>query len=120
MISGSSETILSESDTLEYFFKKYFSTVKRGRPNLRAAKQLKTIIDTIQITEAAKIFNHNIVGGTGEKRIFKIDVSNISENEIEGYLRELKEKMTTPLVDPQTGQLNITYKPLPFDKDYYL
>jgi hypothetical protein len=43
---------LSDIENLNYFFKKYKSTVKSGRPNLRAAKLLQTYIDVIQVKEA--------------------------------------------------------------------
>jgi len=40
---------LSELENLVYFFEKYKFTVERGKPNLRAANNLKKYIDIIQI-----------------------------------------------------------------------
>ena len=42
---------LSDIENLTWFFEKYKSTVERGKPNLRAAKLLKTYIDIIQVKE---------------------------------------------------------------------
>ena len=43
---------LSDIENLTYLFEKYKFTVERGKPNLRAAKLLKTYIDVIQAKEA--------------------------------------------------------------------
>jgi len=52
-IEGSEESLpwteLSDSENLEYFFESYKRTVDRGKPNQRAAEQLKTYIDIIQV-----------------------------------------------------------------------
>jgi hypothetical protein len=42
---------LSDIQNLTYLFEKYKFTVERGKPNLRAAKLLKTYIDIIQVKE---------------------------------------------------------------------
>ena len=42
---------LSDIENLTYLFEKYKFTVERGKPNLRAAKLLKTYIDIIQVKE---------------------------------------------------------------------
>ena len=42
---------LSDIENLTYLFEKYKSTVECGKPNLRAAKLLKTYIDIIQVKE---------------------------------------------------------------------
>ena len=36
-------------DSLKYFFNKYLFSVERGKPNQKAANNLKTLIDTIQV-----------------------------------------------------------------------
>lgn len=45
---------LSETENLEWFYKKYADTVKRGKPNARTANQLKLMIDVIQVYHMVK------------------------------------------------------------------
>jgi len=40
---------MEESKALEWLSNKYLDTVKRGKPNLRLANQLKLIIDVVQV-----------------------------------------------------------------------
>lgn len=40
---------LSDIDSLQYFFDKYKSSLERGKPNQRAANNLKNYIDVIQV-----------------------------------------------------------------------
>ena len=53
---------LSDVDGLEYFMEMYLRTVKRGKPNIRAANNLKAMIDSIQVRyliNEAQIFRHS-------------------------------------------------------------
>ena len=38
--------------------------------------------------------SHNLVGKTGEKRIFTIEVGDISEEKVQEYIKELRQRMS--------------------------
>jgi len=45
---------LSDVDDLKYLFEKYLITVKRNKPNQKAANLLKTMIDVTQVKSFIK------------------------------------------------------------------
>ena len=40
---------LDDSLNLDWFYKQYADSVKRGKPNLKSAQLLKTFIDTLNV-----------------------------------------------------------------------
>jgi len=53
-----------------------------------------------------------------ERRVFKVFVGNLDDPDIEPYVNQVANKFKrTPLIDPQTGQMNLRYNQMPVWKD---
>jgi hypothetical protein len=53
-----------------------------------------------------------------ERRIYKIYVGNIDDKDVESYVNEIANRFKrTPMVDPQTGQVDLRYNQLPVWKN---
>ena len=101
MTSGSTEDYelpgcsLEPSESLRYFFDKYMVSVDRGKPNTRAAHQLKLMIDSVQIAYELKrvketyALTHNI--NDNPKMVFKIPIGNMSEEESKSLIQKIKD-----------------------------
>jgi hypothetical protein len=56
-----------------------------------------------------------------ERRIYKIFVGNIDDKDVEAYVNEIANRFKrTPMVDPQTGQVDLRYNQLSNDQDYFI
>jgi len=56
-----------------------------------------------------------------ERRIYKIYVGNIDDKDVEAYVNEIANRFKrSPIVDPQTGQLDLKYNQLSNDQDYFI
>ena len=56
-----------------------------------------------------------------ERRIYKIYVGNIDDKDVESYVNEIANRFKrTPMVDPQTGQIDLRYNQLSNDQDYFI
>jgi hypothetical protein len=56
-----------------------------------------------------------------ERRVFKIYVGNIDEQDVGSYIDEIANRFKrTPMIDPQTGQLDLKYNQLGIDMDIFL
>ncbi len=56
-----------------------------------------------------------------ERRIYKIFVGNIDDADVEGYVNEIANRFKrTPMIDPQTGQIDLRYNQLSNDQDYFI
>jgi hypothetical protein len=56
-----------------------------------------------------------------ERRIYKIFVGNIDDKDVESYVNEIANRFKrTPMVDPQTGQVDLRYNQLSNDQDYFI
>lgn len=56
-----------------------------------------------------------------ERRIYKIFVGNIDEEDVPQYVDEIANRFKrTPIVDPQTGQVDLRYNTLANDQDYFI
>ena len=56
-----------------------------------------------------------------EKRIFKIDVGNIPQNEVDAHMQKIMAAMRkTPYMDPQTGDYNLKFNMQNMLEDYFL
>jgi hypothetical protein len=63
--------------------------------------------------------------GHGERRVFTIPVGNLSEVEMEEYVRGVANKFKRDvnldhLVDPVTGQIDLKFNPLSIDEDIFI
>jgi len=56
-----------------------------------------------------------------EKRVFYVDIGNLPNNEVDGYMEKLKQKMKkTPYIDNQTGEYNLKYNEQNILEDFYI
>lgn len=56
-----------------------------------------------------------------ERRVYKIYVGNIDENDVQAYVNEIANRFKrTPLVDPQTGQLDLRMNQIGNDQDFFI
>jgi len=56
-----------------------------------------------------------------EKRVFNVDIGNLPNSEVDGYMEKLKQKMKkTPYIDSQTGEYNLKYNVQNLMEDFYI
>ena len=56
-----------------------------------------------------------------ERRIYKIYVGNIDDADVEQYVNTIADRFKRmPIVDPQTGQIDLRYNQLANDQDYFI
>jgi len=56
-----------------------------------------------------------------EKRVFYVDIGNLPNAEVDGYMEKLKNKMKkTPYIDNQTGEYNLKYNQQNLLEDFYI
>lgn len=56
-----------------------------------------------------------------ERRVYKIYVGNIDDADVGPYVDEIANRFKrTPMVDPQTGQLDLRYNQLSNDQDFFI
>lgn len=97
--------LLSDTNFLPYGK----SMIEGGR---RIWKQISLMEDAMLI--------HRIMRAP-EKRIFKIDIGNISPTEVDNYMQKIINKMKkTPFVDKRTGDYNLKYNIQNITEDFYL
>ena len=57
----------------------------------------------------------------GEKKVFKIDVGNIDEDDVEDYMYKVSEKFKrTPQIDQNNGQIDYRFNIMGVDEDYFI
>lgn len=57
----------------------------------------------------------------GEKKVFKIDVGNMDEDDVEAYIHKVATKFKrTQQIYPNDGQIDYRFNPLGNDEDYFL
>jgi len=57
----------------------------------------------------------------GEKKVFKIDVGNIDEDDVEEYMYKVSEKFKrTPQIDNNNGQIDYRFNVMGVDEDYFI
>lgn len=76
---------LSNVDDLKYFFDAFLKTVERDKPDARAAKNLKIMID-------CAVLRHNILDNSFKQK-FVIPVGKLDEGETKSFITKLKEKI---------------------------
>ena len=56
-----------------------------------------------------------------ERRVYKIFVGNIDDEDVPAYVDEIANRFKrTPIVDPQTGQIDLKYNQLANDQDFFI
>jgi Bacteriophage T4-like portal protein (Gp20) len=66
------------------------------------------------------ILNPSVINRV-EKRVFKIPVDNIDDNDVEAYVNQVNNRLKrTPVVDPQTGQMDLPFSHIPIDQDFFI
>lgn len=56
-----------------------------------------------------------------ERRVFYIDVGNVSPPEVEQYIQKIVTQMKrNQIVDPTTGRVDLRYNPMSIDEDFYI
>lgn len=56
-----------------------------------------------------------------ERRVFKIDVGNVSPDKIDEFMEQVKNKLRrNQIIDPATGRVDLRYNPLSVDEDYFI
>ncbi|MFA5396623.1 MAG: portal protein [Methanogenium sp.] len=81
-------------------------------PARRVWKQLNLMEDAMLI--------HRIMRAP-EKRVFSIDVGNISPTEVDAYMQKImNQSKKVPYVDPQTGDYNLRFNMMNMIEDFWL
>ena len=56
-----------------------------------------------------------------ERRVYKIYVGNIDDEDVPSYVDDIANRFKrTPIVDPQTGQIDLQYNQLANDQDFFI
>ncbi len=56
-----------------------------------------------------------------ERRVYKIFVGNIDDEDVPSYIEEIASRFKrTPIIDPQTGQVDLRYNTLANDQDFFI
>ncbi len=56
-----------------------------------------------------------------ERRIFYIEVGNTDPNDVYQLIEQVKKNVKkSPVVDPNSGQVNLKYNPITYEEDYFL
>ena len=56
-----------------------------------------------------------------ERRVYKIYVGNIDDADVEAYVNTIADRFKRmPIIDPQTGQMDLRYNQLSNDQDYFI
>ncbi len=56
-----------------------------------------------------------------ERRVYKIFVGNIDNEDVEAYVNEIANRFKrSPLIDPQTGQMDLRYNQMGYDQDIFI
>lgn len=56
-----------------------------------------------------------------ERRVYKVFVGNIDDQDVEPYINEIANRFKrTPLIDPQTGQIDLRYNQMAYEQDFFI
>jgi len=82
-------------------------------------EKARRIWKQLQLSEDAMLVYR--VTRAPERRVYKIFVGNIDEEDVPAYVDEIANRFKrTPIVDPQTGQVDLRYNTLANDQDYFI
>lgn len=81
-------------------------------PIRRTWKQLRLLEDSMLVYRVSR---------APERRIFYIEVGNMSPDNITGYINSIKEQLySQPIVDPETGEIDLRYGPNSILDDFFI
>ena len=81
-------------------------------PARKTYKQMTLMEDAVLL--------HRIIRAA-DKRMFKIDVGNIPQNEVNDYMERIKDSLKrTPYIDQQTGEYNLKFNVQNLLEDFYI
>jgi hypothetical protein len=82
-------------------------------------EKARRIWKQLQLSEDAMLVYR--VTRAPERRVYKIFVGNIDEEDVPAYVDEIANRFKrTPVIDPQTGQVDLRYNTLANDQDYFI
>ena len=82
-------------------------------------EKARRIWKQLQLSEDAMLVYR--VTRAPERRVYKIYVGNIDEEDVPAYVDEIANRFKrTPVIDPQTGQVDLRYNTLANDQDYFI
>ena len=82
-------------------------------------EKARRIWKQLQLSEDAMLVYR--VTRAPERRVYKIYVGNIDEEDVGPYVDEIANRFKrTPVIDPQTGQVDLRYNTLANDQDYFI
>jgi len=82
-------------------------------------EKARRIWKQLQLSEDAMLVYR--VTRAPERRVYKIFVGNIDEEDVPQYVDEIANRFKrTPIIDPQTGQVDLRYNTLANDQDYFI
>ncbi len=56
-----------------------------------------------------------------ERRVYKVYVGNIDDEDVEPYMNDIANRFKrTPLIDSQTGQIDLRYNQMAYDQDFFI
>lgn len=56
-----------------------------------------------------------------ERRVYKVFVGNIDDEDVEPYMNDIANRFKrTPLIDSQTGQIDLRYNQMAYDQDFFI
>jgi len=82
-------------------------------------EKARSIWKRLQLAEDAMLVYR--ITRAPERRIFKIYVGNIDDADVPAYVDEIANRFKRkPVIDPQTGQIDLRYNQLANDQDYFI
>jgi uncharacterized membrane protein YgcG len=82
-------------------------------------EKARRIWKQLQLSEDAMLVYR--VTRAPERRVYKIYVGNIDEKDVPQYVDEIANRFKRkPVIDPQTGQIDLRYNQLANDQDYFI
>ncbi len=82
-------------------------------------EKARSIWKRLQLAEDAMLVYR--ITRAPERRVFKIYVGNIDDNDVPAYVDEIANRFKRkPVIDPQTGQIDLRYNQLANDQDYFI
>ena len=82
-------------------------------------EKARSIWKRLQLAEDAMLVYR--ITRAPERRVFKIYVGNIDDADVPAYVDEIANRFKRkPVIDPQTGQIDLRYNQLANDQDYFI
>jgi len=82
-------------------------------------EKARSIWKRLQLAEDAMLVYR--ITRAPERRVFKIFVGNLDDKDVPAYVDEIANRFKRkPVIDPQTGQIDVRYNQLANDQDYFI